>query len=816
MRPNTVRNIVLVFCLGLFLTACGSAEERAEKHLSSALELIEADDLDRAEIELRNVFELVPNHVEARETMARLMLEKNDKGAAYGHYLRLVEQIPDHIEGRFVLAEIAFEARNWQEFDRHARQVVARVSDTPRSEIINLALLYQQALEARDGPARDALRDKAEQLAVARPDSDVLQQVLFDAYMRDRKPHLALGQLDRMIALKPENRTLYDQRLGLLSQMQDYAAMETQLKSMVSLFADDNDPKRDLIQFYVTRDQIDKAEAFFREIADPSAEDPALFISFVRFLRDMRDPETARAELTAAIPQSQRPDQFKTLLAILDFEAGDAQKAIADLRSLLDQTQASPQTNDVKITLAQMLAQTGDTPGARDLVDDVLETDTSNIEGLKMRAAWQIAEDDTDAAIANLRLALDGAPSYISALTLMSEAYARAGNRDLSRDFLALAVDASNHAAAPVLRYARELASEERYLAAEEVLIPALRRDRTNSEILVLLGEIYLASEDFSRADQVIRRLRSIGTDRTLAVAEALQAQLVGSREGLDQVLGYLEELAAREDSGLNAQIALLRARLSSGQIQQALEQAEALVAENADNPSLQFILATSHAANGNLDVAEGLLTSLIEEDPNRMRVWSQLYRLQRLQRKDDAATRTLQDGLTQDPDNRDLLWLQATEFEVAGNIEGAIEIFERLYERDSSDLVIANNLASLIASYKTDPQSLERAWRVARRLRDTEIPALQDTYGWINFRRGDVEEALPYLEAAASALTSDPIVQFHLGQAYAALDQREAAMAQYQQTLSLAEDNENRPQFETARTELARLEQLPEVTVSE
>ncbi|WP_299648953.1 tetratricopeptide repeat protein [uncultured Tateyamaria sp.] len=807
---KSLRKLGLALGLTLVLVACDSPEEQAEKYLASALELIDAGDPDRAAIELRNVFALVPNHVPARETMARLMLDQNDKSAAYGHYLRLVEQVPDHLEGRMLLAEIAFEARNWEEFVRHGNKAVELAPEEPRNQIIDLALRYQQTIEDRDGPARDALRDQAKTLAEDAPDNDVLQQILFDAYMRDRNFEQALGQLDRMIDRKPDNRTLYTQRLNLLTQLQDFTAVEAQLKDMVDRFADDERPKEDLIRFYVARKELDNAEAFFRSIADPAAEDPRLFIGLIQFLEDVRGAETARTELTAALDVSPNPDRLRVRLAIIDFEAGTQDKAIDDLQALLDRDTPSDNADEIRITLAQMLVRSGNAVGAQRLVDTVLEGDESNVAALKMRSAWMIENDNTDGAIAILRLVLDAAPNDVAAINLMSNAYARAGNRDLSRDFMALAVDASNNAPAPSLRYARTLAADERYLAAEEVLIPALRRDRSNPDILVLLGEIYLASEDYSRADQVLSRLRSLGTARTLAVANALEARILGSREGVEQALGFLEELAAREDAGVNTQIALLRARLSSGQTTKALAQAKTLAAENPDNPALKFILAASHAANGAPDVAETLLTGLLKEDPSRMRIWTQVYRLQRIQNKNAEATRTLQDGLAIDPENRTLLWAQAVELEAAGDIDGAIANYERIYENNSGDLIAANNLASLLATHKTDDASLERAWTVARRLRDTNEPALQDTYGWIAYRRGSAEEALPYLEAAASALASDPIVQFHLGQAYGALDQREAAIAQYNRALEIAGADDTRPQFDIARSEIARIEALP------
>ena len=67
----------------------------------------------------------------------------------------------------------------------------------------------------------------------------------------------------------------------------------------------------------------------------------------------------------------------------------------------------------------------------------------------------------------------------------------------------------------------------------------------------------------------------------------------------------------------------------------------------------------------------------------------------------------------------------------------------------------------------------------MARRLRDTEVPPFQDTYGWILSRRGDYAEALTYLEPAAAALAGNPLVQFHHAEAALALERSDAARAE-------------------------------------
>ncbi|MGC9418483.1 MAG: tetratricopeptide repeat protein, partial [Rhodovulum sp.] len=146
------------------------------------------------------------------------------------------------------------------------------------------------------------------------------------------------------------------------------------------------------------------------------------------------------------------------------------------------------------------------------------------------------------------------------------------------------------------------------------------------------------------------------------------------------------------------------------------------------------------------------------------------------------------------------LLWAKASFEEQDGDVDGAIEIYETLYAQNSSSVVVANNLASLLATYRDDAASLDRAWTIARRLRDADAPALQDTYGWILHRRGNSAEALPYLEAAAQGLPNDPLVQYHLGQAYIALDQPQDALEQFRKAVEIAGPADTRPQIEDAR----------------
>jgi tetratricopeptide (TPR) repeat protein len=139
--------------------------------------------------------------------------------------------------------------------------------------------------------------------------------------------------------------------------------------------------------------------------------------------------------------------------------------------------------------------------------------------------------------------------------------------------------------------------------------------------------------------------------------------------------------------------------------------------------------------------------------------------------------------------------------------VAGAIEIYERLYAADSNNLIIANNLASLLSTGREDTESLNRAYEIARRLRGRDVPAFQDTYGWIAFRRGDLDSALSALEPAAAGLPGDPRVQYHLARTYAARGQDAEALAQFRK-VETAVGEGARPDFMAeVEAEILRLE---------
>ncbi len=802
VRSSSLIRLALASACVVALAACDSSEERAEGHYQSALALLEEGDVERALVEFRNVFKLDGEHREARMTYAKTVMAQGNMSEAYSQFLRLVEQFPDDLEGRRILAEMAFQGNSWEEFDRHSAAAIKLNSDDPAVQAIKIASDYRTALLDEKDLEATAAATAAEELIQTLPDNPLLLRIIIEDHLKNGRYGSALDKLDVALAQQPNNRALYSQKLLVLNQLADVDGIEQVLKDMISRFDEDMNLKAMLIRFYMSRDEMDEAEGFLREISDPTDPDPDSYLSLVRFLLEQRGVEAALAELNSAIEANPSSVLLRNLRAGIDFEEGRREEAMSDLETLLAQAGEDAdqgQLLQVKVTLARMFMTTGNEVGARRLVGETLEQDASQVDALKMQAAWQIEADETDEAVSTLRAALDQNPQDAQAMTLMAQAYTRSGSHELARDFLSLAVEASGNAPAEAIRYAAVLTSEGRYQAAESTLLSARRVDPSDVGVLQELGRVYLATKDPARIAQVIDTLRRLETPAALRAADALQVQNLSSKDGASGAINFLEQLA-ENDNNLNAKIAIVRARLVSGDTTSAYEYAKAILAEDPENPILQYTWYATLAATGDTESALEGYRKILADNPTSSRIWLEVARLTTAQGKLEEARAAIEEGLENVPLSGPLLWAKASYLERDGAYEEAIAIYETLYEQDSNHLVVANNLASMLSTYRDDEESLTRAFNVSRRLRGTEIPQLRDTYGWILHLRGDQEEALLYMEPAAAAMPREALVQYRLGAIYEAMNKPDEALIQFKKAVQLAGEIDTRPEIERAR----------------
>jgi cellulose synthase operon protein C len=808
--PTPTRSLILPLLISLaLLGGCKTNKQIADDYYQHGLALLAKGDEARAMVELRNVFRYDGHHQAARLTYAKLLLKDGNTDEAYSQLLRLIAQYPDDAEARRILAGIAISRGDWQEAEHQGRAALTLAPDDPQARAIGLALDYRKAVQASDRAARDRTAQQAEALLSAHPDLQLLRRIIVDDRISGPDPMSALPVVAAALTRQPKSLEFNQAKLRLLIKAGKAPAIGAQLKHMAKLFPDNADVRKSLVSWYMAGHDSAGAETFLREVAGSDTGPVDTHVALIQFLHAARGLPAAQAELDrliAANAGTPRADFYGALKAGMAFDAGRQAQAIATLKAITDKAEPSAQTRRLQVMLARMLDKTGDTKAARALVEKVLGQDAKDVDALKLRAGWLIAEDKPGDAIVDLRTALDQSPHDAQTLTLLAQAYLRNGDTDLAGDQLAAAADVSGSAPAESLRYAKFLASQGRWDVAQSVLLAARRVSPRNLAVLAMLGSLDLRARDWSAAQQIADSLRKLGTPPARRAAEKLQAAVLTGQDRIDQSLSLLEsEVGANPGNDAGAVAAVLRTMILSGRIDDARKYLDAALAKSPESQPLHLMQGSLDALTGDKAGAEAVWRGILAKSPGVVAPTRLLYGLLVSNGQPDAANAVLDAALQANPGSEKLRFLKAGALEQAGKYDGAIAIYEALYAEHNGDIVLANNLASMLTTYRVDAESLARAYAIARRLRGIKQPAFQDTYGWIQFRRGNLQDALASLEPAAAGLPKNAMAQYHLGMVYAALGRNENAIRQLSRALKIA-GNSPLPQYDRARKTLARL----------
>jgi tetratricopeptide (TPR) repeat protein len=119
------------------------------------------------------------------------------------------------------------------------------------------------------------------------------------------------------------------------------------------------------------------------------------------------------------------------------------------------------------------------------------------------------------------------------------------------------------------------------------------------------------------------------------------------------------------------------------------------------------------------------------------------------------------------------------------GNMKGAADQYEKLLAINKKFAPAANNLAWILAD---QGKEMDRALELARTAHDAapNDPSVADTLGWIYYKRGSYDSALPLLTDSAAKLTENPEVLLHLGMTQQKLGKTEEARVSLEKALKI------------------------------
>ncbi|RLK07337.1 tetratricopeptide repeat protein [Ruegeria conchae] len=787
MFRHLINPPLIALCTTIFLAGCESSEERAERFYQSALELLETGDPELALLELRNVLELDVSHTQGRILFAQTLAQQGQIGEALNQYLRVVEQEPERLDTRLIVTRMSLDQNRWEDALRHGRTARDLAANNADVRFLNAVLDYREGIEAEDIAALDAPLQVAQDRLVDSPDDRLARRLVIDHAVTTGNPDLALRRIETALTHLPDEYEFHLARLRILSDQQDMAAIGEALRELTGRFPDRRLARNMRLAWHMEQKDVAGGEAFLRQLANAPNTGVDDHLQVVNFLKRTQGEEAARSELNSLISAQPENKSYQATLAALNYEAGQTAAAIEMMHELLADAQATEETANLKINLARMLISGGDVPAAEALISEVLAEAPGHTEALKMHATWQIREDRPEEAILTLRTAQAGAPRDPNILILMGQAHERTGARELAGERYALAVEASGRALDESLRYAAFLLSDDRLDVAETVLADALGVTPGNVELLTAMAEIQLRQKNWIRVKRLIWRLRAQDDPSALTAADRIEAAVLVQQNRTEDAIRFLSDLSAAEPADLNALTNLIGTMVQNGKINTAVDVLENRLQDTPGDPVLRYLRAGIYEAEGQDDEAEAIYRVLLTEDPENLRAVRQMARMLTRQGREPELTALLNVASDANPDAVLPRALRAEQLQRQNDFDGAIAAYDALYTNNSDVEVFANNLASLISIHRDDAESLSRAFVVARRFQRSDVPAFRNTYGWIVFLRGELDEAIIHLEAAAQGLPDNPTVQYHLGEAYVAAGRGEDAQRVLNRAVALS-----------------------------
>lgn len=778
---SLIRRPAAALALILLVAACDSVEDRVADHYERGQQLLEDGVEAKAVLEFRNALQLNTDHAPSHMALGLIAEGNNNLQAAFIRYKRVTEIDNKHYEARVKITRFLILADSLDDAAESYAIAKALRPEAADTYVLDAALALR---EDRMNDMRASL-DKA--LAI---DPKNVDAALLDVnfVLKTGTDADALTRANKALALDPTSLQINTIKLQIYQRQGDSKGVGEQLIRMVGYYPDNIRLIEAQARWAVQAGEVATAETALRSLAALQPDKRVAAFDLVRYIRAQKGEAAGREELNRMIAEADDPFDLRLMLAQYEEETGNQDIAYEMLRDLT-LVEDVGQANRARVALARSVLRNGDRDTGLGIIQEALAADPREVEALVIWAAHLIEEGRLDEATPYIRSGLNESPEDVRLLMLSGQLQERLGNIDLATDRMARAVRIRDYHPGVVEPYVQFLSRIGRDQAIETILVEANRRHPNEERILDQLGFIRAKLGDWRGADRIANQLSQTNPDR----ARQLRAAILIGQERFDEGADLLRNLPEDQRQRAASIAALVQTYIRQGEIDKATQFLDGLLVENPDNLQALGLRGNLYLAAGDRKAAISAYEKILIADPGNAGARSALARMFQMTGEIAEAEDELLSGLEVNPDNLFLKTRLAQFRELQGEFNSAIDLYTEVYDRVPNSLLITNNLASLLADHRADdPASVDRAYQLASRLRDSPYPHYRDTYGWTRYLRGEYEEALTYIEPVIETLPLNAWVHYHLGKVYLALDRTKDAKKHLQLAADLSKDEED------------------------
>jgi tetratricopeptide (TPR) repeat protein len=310
-------------------------------------------------------------------------------------------------------------------------------------------------------------------------------------------------------------------------------------------------------------------------------------------------------------------------------------------------------------------------------------------------------------------------------------------------------------------------ASGGRITEARERIDRLIARDPGNVTLLGLMFQLQMQQKDWEKSQETLVRLRAAGADQV--AADLAEGHVALAQQQWDKAETAYAKAATQRPLAPEPLLALVQLGVRRGQVAAAQARLEAVLAAYPEHPYADGFLGELLLMKGDATAAASHFEAATRLNPRWSTPWVHLARSHYAAKRTAEGDEILRKGLQASPKNEQLRLLLAVSLTAQRRFDEAIGHYEAVLQANPKSVLAANNLAATLIDQKGDNKSLERALELSRGFESqAPNPYLLDTLGWAHYKLGHGADAVRLLKRATDLAPDHPVLNYHLGAAYA------------------------------------------------
>jgi tetratricopeptide (TPR) repeat protein len=454
-----------------------------------------------------------------------------------------------------------------------------------------------------------------------------------------------------------------------------------------------------------------------------------------------------------------------------------------------------------KLRLATLANQGGDRAAAAALVEEVLAKQPGDLNALLAQSELLLLEGRHDEALAVAERVVKADPQSARAQFQLGKIHAARRDETAAAVALTEAQRLQPSLIPAKIELSRVLLVQQKPDEALSTLAEVLKLEPHNEDAQMLFARALMAKGKPEAAEPRVRQLAAEHPDSAAVQAQLGRIQLM--KGDVASARAAFERSLALDADNLEALGGLTSLDMRAGDAAGARARVEQRIAADRSNADLHLLAARLYAALGDGAAAERALKNVLALDSSRFEAYSMLGSVYATGRRLDEARAEFEKLAEARPSEAvGGYTFVGIIHELQHNPAAAKAAYEQVMALDPRAAVAANNLAWLIAQ---EGGSLDRALQLAQTAKAelSQRHEVNDTLGWIYYKRGLFRLAVPPLLESVEAAPRNASYRYHLGMAYARTGDYAQAREALQQALAL---NPKLPEADEARRVLEAL----------